>query len=314
MNGPRRQHGFLVIVAAVLIVVIGFLGVAITFLVSANMRAGAESYDAARALAVAEAGLEYGTYDWSMNGNTGPSTQNVGAGSFTFFADDNGSAFGLGNPLANPNQKRIVSVGGVGNATRTVEAVVESGGGGNMLTNEDFGDPGACPPEPTSWDLNPDWTGNDCNAFDNLSGNPAPSILSTKPGGNSTNQTNATQFFATPCTTASPTTFTVTFDYRYLESAPTGGANRGRIRVRLGRATGGWYGTGFTINDTIGWTSHPGLTINVPSNRTIDRFSALLTVRGNGAKTVWIDNIEVTGAGCSGSGGVKIIAWREVFP
>ncbi len=134
MSGPRGQHGFLVIVAAVLIVIVGFLGVAVTFLISANMRASTDNYDAARALFVADAGLEYGTYDWSMNGNTGPSTQNFGAGSFTFFADDNGSAFGLGNPLANPNQKRIVSTGGVGNASRTVEAIVEGalGGGGGI--------------------------------------------------------------------------------------------------------------------------------------------------------------------------------------
>ena len=315
------QRGSLLIVAIILIVIVSLLSAIITSLFSGRSRADIDNTAAAKALYLAESGLERGIREWSLNPGTyvGEGPLAFGAGTFTVLPPDDLDFSGAPLPA---NRKHITSTGTVpvagGNAMRTFEAIVESsaGGGGNMLTNNGFDDPGvSCPPEPTDWNVTPDWTGTDCNAValgGGASGLPGDTaVFSQKAGGGPAHQTIATQNLSTTCTTTAASTFTVTFDYRYIETPAAGGANRGRLRMYLGTA-GGWRQSGWlTVNNTTaGWVTHPGLTINVPAGQSLVRFETRIDTSGNVNKTFSVDNIVVTGGTCATT--TQVIAWQEV--
>ena len=87
LRAPATQRGFLLIVAVVLIVVVGLLAAVITFLSAGNVLSGAGHASSAKALFVAESGMERALYGFkagtscaSLSLLTPPST--VGEGDF----------------------------------------------------------------------------------------------------------------------------------------------------------------------------------------------------------------------------------------
>lgn len=133
----HKQQGFLLVLAAVLIVIIGFLGVALSFLITSDVRSGSDHFESARALFLAESGLERGILSWSQNAAyAGEGPTNFANGSFTIAAPDQDSssfpvALGLANPLP-VGQRHIRSSGQYGSAVRVVEAIIDSGGAGGI--------------------------------------------------------------------------------------------------------------------------------------------------------------------------------------
>lgn len=123
---PTRfgQRGFLLIAAVVLIAVAALMAVAIMTLTAGSGQAGGIHVNSTQALFVAESGLEKGIRQRSLsNAYAGEGPTAAGSGTFTvttFGTDFAGAALPAG-------QRRIRSVGTVGNATRTIEAVVRHG-------------------------------------------------------------------------------------------------------------------------------------------------------------------------------------------
>ncbi len=98
---PRTQRGFLLITAVVLIVVVGLLAAVITFLAATGVLSGAQHANSAKALFVAESGLERGIYGYkngtwctSLSSLTPPST--VGEGDFSITGTFNIASVALG--------------------------------------------------------------------------------------------------------------------------------------------------------------------------------------------------------------------------
>ena len=92
-GSPRRQRGFLLMTAVILIVVIGLLATVITFLSTGNVLSSAGHANSAQALFLAESGIEFEqlrlaqNLDWyraTSDPTPNPATpQNLGAGIFT---------------------------------------------------------------------------------------------------------------------------------------------------------------------------------------------------------------------------------------
>lgn len=135
MNGARHQRGFLLIVAVILIVVAATMAAVIVTLTAGSGQAGAENTDSARAFFVAESGLEKGIRQRSLD-NTyageGPTTSGPGTFTVSVFSTDYDGATALAAGL-----RRIRSVGQVGSATRTVEAIVRPGATMMVYARED---------------------------------------------------------------------------------------------------------------------------------------------------------------------------------
>lgn len=98
---PSAQRGFLLIAAVVLIVVVGLLAAVITFLAATGVLSGAQHANSAKALFVAESGLERGIYGYkngtwctSLGTLTPPST--VGEGDFSLTGTFNIASIALG--------------------------------------------------------------------------------------------------------------------------------------------------------------------------------------------------------------------------
>lgn len=118
-----RQRGFLSLVAVAIIVVLGFFAVALSYLYLANVGGGGLHTSSAQALFLAESGLERATKRYA--GGTACSTaalaetQNLGDPSQTFSV----VSAALVNGLC-----RIRVTGSTGNAMRTIEGDVSTGG------------------------------------------------------------------------------------------------------------------------------------------------------------------------------------------
>jgi len=98
---PSTQRGFLLITAVVLIVVVGLLAAVITFLAATGVLSGAQHANSAKALFVAESGLERaiygyknGTWCTSLSSLVPPGT--VGEGDFTITGTFNIASVALG--------------------------------------------------------------------------------------------------------------------------------------------------------------------------------------------------------------------------
>lgn len=124
MQSPALQRGFLLIVAVILIAVAAVMAAVIVTMTAGSGQAGGGHAESARALFIAESGLEKGIRQRSLsNAYAGEGPTAMGQGSYTinvFNTDFSGAALPSG-------QRRIRSVGTIGNATRTVEAIVRTG-------------------------------------------------------------------------------------------------------------------------------------------------------------------------------------------
>ncbi len=123
MRGLPRQRGSLMIVAIVMIMVLGFMGVAITFLSVTSTYNAVDELAASETFILAESGLERGIREWSLAPSTytGEGPVSFGKGTFTITV-----------ALLSATQANITSSAAIptisGNTTRTVDTIVELGG------------------------------------------------------------------------------------------------------------------------------------------------------------------------------------------
>ena len=119
-----KNRGFALIAAIILIVVAAAMAVVLATLVSSSTQSGALHISSAQALFIAESGLERAIRQRSMD-NTyvgeGPVAMGQGSYTITVFNTDFSGA------LLPSGQRRLRSVGTIGNETRTVEAIVRTG-------------------------------------------------------------------------------------------------------------------------------------------------------------------------------------------
>ncbi len=124
MIGMQRQRGSLMIVTIVMILVLGFLGVAISFLSVSSTHNAVDELAASEAFVLAESGLERGIKQWSL----APAIY-VGEGPVSF---GNGSFTVAAPVVISASQATISSSASVptinGSVSRTVEATVDLGG------------------------------------------------------------------------------------------------------------------------------------------------------------------------------------------
>lgn len=124
MRPAGAQRGFLLIVAVVLIAVAATMAAAMVALTAGSGQAGSGHLESTQALFLAESGLEKAIHQRSLsNSYVGEGPTAMGNGSYTtsvFNTDFGGAALPSG-------QRRLRSVGTIGNATRTVETIVRTG-------------------------------------------------------------------------------------------------------------------------------------------------------------------------------------------
>lgn len=122
----KRQRGFLLIAAVILIAVAATMALVMVTLTAGSSQAGALQLNSTQALFIAESGLERGIYSWGAdNTYAGEGPVTFAGGSYTITTDDLDFS---GLPLA--SGKHIISVGTIGSnpgAQRRVEAIVTGG-------------------------------------------------------------------------------------------------------------------------------------------------------------------------------------------
>ncbi len=120
----HRQRGSLMIITIVMILVLSFLGVAITFLSVTSTHNAVDELAANEVLFLAESGLERGIKQWSLAPSTyaGEGPVNFGNGSFTVTTP----------VILSATQARISSSATIttisGSVNRTIEAIANLGG------------------------------------------------------------------------------------------------------------------------------------------------------------------------------------------
>lgn len=89
MKKLNNQHGFLILIAIALILLIGFIGVAATYLFTTNTRSGLDHYQSMQAFYLAQTGLEDATHNLldssvaNRSSCTSPSTLSINSTAFT---------------------------------------------------------------------------------------------------------------------------------------------------------------------------------------------------------------------------------------
>ncbi len=310
-RGLPRQRGAVGLMAAVfLILVVLFLGQMTLRLAATGANDSLLVHDGVGALFLAESGLERAAAQlaagtatcgaglagsWAYAGGT-VTIVNLGAGFTTGF---DGSALGAG-------ECRVRATGNVGlyGAQRTVEAIIGIDAGNLLDPNADFDEIDCfwiifCRPAGWSVPYFSGWTSNE-----GADGSPALEIVKGNGGAQSTAATHTTM---SPFTVTAPTTLTVEFDYRII--APN---NQGVV-VTFELATGGSYlysGSRTYTGTTSGFVSD-SITIPIGGSGsvTIDDFRVTLTASAGQPKSLWLDNLVMSGGG-SGAG---IARWREII-
>lgn len=299
VRGRQGERGALLLSAVALIVVIALLVVAMAALTTTNARSGSEYLGGTQAFYVAEAGLEKGIREWSLNpAYAGEIGTAFGPGSFDI--QPSGTDFDGTTPLP-AAQRRIISTGRVGTAARSVEVIVDDGTG-NALANPGF-DNGPPPPGgPDDWLITPD-ASDPTGGYDGgggVGGTPAVTLRRTAKGPQVQTLADQTLPVSIPVTVA--TVFSVDFEYKVL--------GKGTIEFELYDSAGGSYTSNkINGNDTGGGWVADNRTINVPAGVTLTGFRIILTSKGNPVRQVWIDNVVLT----ANTTIISRIAWRENF-
>ncbi len=132
MRCYQRQRGSLMIVSIVMILVLGFLSVAITSLAVTSSHSNMDELAASEAFILAESGLQRGIKQWSLAPTTytGEGPVSFGNGSFTVAAP----------VVISASQATISSTASVpsinGSVSRSVEAIVDLGGANSIPTDD----------------------------------------------------------------------------------------------------------------------------------------------------------------------------------
>ena len=305
---PRQQRGAAGLMAALfLILVVSILGQVTLRLASTSVNDSLLTHDGMAALFLAETGLERaagvlaeGTItcgaglagSWTLAGGT-VSIANLGAGFNTDFA---GAALPAG-------QCRVRATGSAGlyGAQRTVEAVIGTDAGNLLDPNANFNNLDCifiiC--RPTGWSIGYRgfWTWNT-----GVGGTPAFDIAKGSGGEESITAEHTTHV---PFTVTAPTTLTIDFDYSIV--AP----NNQDVVVQFEMSTGG----SFVYSGSRNYTGNSGgfvsdfipVTVGGSGSVTIDGFQVTLIASAGQPKSLWLDNLVMSGAG----GAAGIVRWRE---
>jgi Tfp pilus assembly protein PilX len=298
MRGYPRQRGSLMIVTIVMILVLGFLGVAITTLSVTSTHNAVDELAAGEAFILAESGLERGIKQWSLNPSTyaGEGPVSFGNGSFTIAPPT----------LLSATQAHIVSSAAVasvgGSVIRTVEAVVDLGG---TL----FSDPMS---NLTSWpteDISPN-QGNH--------GFAGGGIRIRTDNTNNAAYTGYLETGTSPALISLSAGQTIQIDLEYKKRWSGGGANPASMdmALELVDTTGANYGPFWFENTPFSnntWLTAPTANWTVPGGVTINRIRLTFDLQrdGNGRRPqVFFRNITISSA----SGGTSMLSWQENIP
>jgi len=298
MRGYPRQRGSLMIVTIVMILVLGFLGVAITTLSVTSTHNAVDELAAGEAFILAESGLERGIKQWSLNPSTyaGEGPVSFGNGSFTIAPPT----------LLSATQAHIVSSAAVasvgGSVIRTVEAVVDLGG---TL----FSDPMS---NLTSWpteDISPN-QGNH--------GFAGGGIRIRTDNTNNAAYTGYLETGTSPALISLSAGQTIQIDLEYKKRWSGGGGNPASMDMglELVDTTGVNYGPFWSENTPFSnntWLTAPTTNWTVPGGVTIDRIRLTFDLQrdGNGRRPqVFFRNITISSA----SGGTSMLSWQENIP
>ena len=305
----HRQRGAVGLIAALfLILVVLIMGQVTLRLAATGANDSLLTHDGVGALLLAETGLERAAgqlgagaaCDAALAGSWGYAGGNV-------TIDDLGGGFVTdfdGSALA-PGRCRIRATGSAGlyNARRTVEAIVSTAVGNLLDPNADFNDISCffifCRPVGWSVPFFSGWTWNE-----GVGGSPALEVAKSSGGAV---ETAAEHYPQTPFTVTAPTGLSVAFDY--MTEAPSNQS----VRVEFELWSGGTRYSAFRdyTGDTGGFVSD-SITVDITGSGsvTIDRFGVVLTASAGQAKSLWLDNLVMTGPG---GGSAGIARWREII-
>jgi hypothetical protein len=336
MNTRKHQGGFLLIAAVFLIVAAAVAAAAMAFFVVSGGQSAAGHLTATQALFIAEAGIEKGSREWSLNNAyTGETNTPFAKGVFTVTTDPNDFN---GNPLP-AGQIRLRSVGTVSgtSATRTAEAIL---GEKNLLpasANTNFnqapltpcnydgdGTPGSSTCYPTGWKLDPappsifqPWDKAPPDAEGpQQSGGPDGSraAYAEKTSSGPSTATNAGNFTFSPAVTVTaPTTVQMDFDYRVVRSSPGGPPNEMQLTFTLSDGVTTWTATPAPFESGDTGTFQSGtvtFAITGTGTKNITNLEFTIHLKSGQPKQAWLDNLELI----SGTPTYEIKAWQEVFP
>jgi photosystem II stability/assembly factor-like uncharacterized protein len=122
MLSVHKQHGYLSVVAAMLIVFVSMITLTSVYVVGTKTQSANELATSERAFYIAEAGLEYGIYQYKQDNNySGTTNQSFAEGSFTITTSNQD----FNNVTLPSGQVRLISAGSVGNTKRTTEVIIK---------------------------------------------------------------------------------------------------------------------------------------------------------------------------------------------
>ena len=328
MKLHQTQRGSLLIVAVVMVVVIGFLGSAVSFLAVSQVSSNVNQARASQALFIAESGLERGIRQWSLSPGTytGEGPLVFGDGDFTISVNTTDA---LGNSLP-ANQRRITSSGRVatqgGNAVRVTEVIAQLGAGGfNDPFNDISGWPGSgprgrdnfnqsCPPrvDNTRRASNDGTVSHDPG--ENAPGSSGGALRAEVDG--RARNADLTGYREAALSPPYGPGSALTLDFWYKKIQLRSRPREMMMAVDLVASDGTVYRLWSECNRRdIPWTN-VSLNWTVPAGKTIDgiRLGYHILMRGRGRRAtnaVLFDEVSLSGPG---GGTTSAVTWREVVP
>jgi len=301
MKNPQHQRGSLMIVAVVMIMVLGFLGVAITFLSVTSTHNAVDELAASETFMLAESGLERGIKEWSLAPSTytGEGPVSFGKGTFT-----------VAVVLLSPTQANITSSAAIptisGNTTRTVDAIVDLGGASTSIPTNDLAA----------------WPTEDLSKTDGTTSIVDGGIQFRINDVNKAKYKGHRETGSTPALINLNAGESINLDFEYKKVWTTGTPDakepkKMNVDVELVSTTGTSYtvwsennefnNPGWLTASTISWTVPAGVTIN----RIRISFDMQRDKRGY-IPAVSFKDISISSGG--GGGGSSIVSWQEVIP
>jgi len=297
--GIPQQRGSLMIVAIMMILVLSFLGVAITSLSITNTHNAVDTLSASESFAIAESGLERGIREWSLAPTTytGEGPVSFGNGTFTVAVTS-----------LSATQSNIISTASVptvnGSTTRTVDAIVNLGS--------------ASPSVPT--DNLADWPTEALNKTEGTASIVSDSIQFATLDINKAKYKGYRETATSPALITLNAGDTISFDFEYQKIWATGTPDakepkRMDVDIELISTTGTRY-TLWSENNEFNnpaWLSAPTINWTVPNGVTINRvrisFDMQRDKRGY-IPVVSFRNIDIS----AGGGGATVASWQETIP
>lgn len=295
-----RQRGSLMIVSIMMILVLSFLGVAITSLSITNTHNAVDTLSASESFAIAESGLERGIREWSLAPSTytGEGPVSFGNGTFTVTVTS-----------ITATQANIISTATVptvsGSTIRTVDTIVDLGGAPTSVPTNNMAD----------------WPTEVLSKTEGTASIVSDSIQFTM------QDIDKARYKGYQETSTAPPLFTlnsgetISFDFEYQKTWTTGTPDakepkRVDVDVELVSTTGTSY-TLWSENNEFNnpaWLTAPTIAWTVPGGVTIDRVRITFDMHRD--KLGYIPTVAFRNFAIStGGGGSTIITtWQETIP